>query len=84
MKAGDARSMPLRKSRVAGSDAGKLSRWCHGGWLVARGVMRTVTRGSSSKPRASSSPGDPIAASDGGKTEFDENVNQKSSERTIE
>ena len=34
---------------LTGSDAGKPWRRCHGGWLVARGVMRTVTRSSSSK-----------------------------------
>ena len=27
---------------------------CHGGWLGARGVLRTATRSSSSKPRARS------------------------------
>ena len=34
---------------LAGSDAGKPWRRCQDGWLVARGVMRTVTRSSSSK-----------------------------------
>ena len=34
---------------LAGSDARQPWWWCHGKWLVARGVMRTVTRSSSSK-----------------------------------
>ena len=34
---------------IAGSDAGKPWRRCHGEWLVAGGGTRTVTRSSSSK-----------------------------------